>query len=123
MHPQPLFHRRPNSQGFGEDRTGLRFVACNGIVDFVTAIFTVDDNGQIILPEALKRIFDAEPGARLRAEVTSDRIEIVKELPVAVETTRSSSGRLVLAPTGVSVDTARAIRESRDELASRALRK
>lgn len=63
-----------------------------------------------------------KPGVRVRAEVTPDRIEIVKDIPLASNTTRSPSGRLVLAPTGVRVDAASAVREERDALANRALR-
>ena len=61
------------------------------------------------------RVFGTEPGVRLRAEVTADRIELVRDIPVVTETSRSSSGRLVLAPTGIAVDVAKAIREDRDE--------
>ena len=89
----------------------------------MTGTFTIDDGGQIVLPDAMKRVFGLEPGVRLRAEVTADRIEIVKEIPVVTDTVRSASGRLVLAPTGIALDVAKAIREERDELANRALRK
>ncbi len=89
----------------------------------MTATLTIDDAGQINLPEALRRVFGAEPGVCVRAEVTSGRIEIVKDIPEVTQTTRSASGRLVLAPTGIAVDVARAIREDREVLASRALRR
>ncbi len=89
----------------------------------MTATFTIDDAGQINLPDALKRVFGVEPGVRLRAEVTSDRIEIVKDIPVVTETIRSSSGRLILAPAGIKMDAGKAIREERAALANRALRK
>jgi bifunctional DNA-binding transcriptional regulator/antitoxin component of YhaV-PrlF toxin-antitoxin module len=89
----------------------------------MTATLTIDESGQIELPESLRQIFGAMPGVRIRAEVTPDRIEIVKDVPVASETILSPSGRLVLAPTGVRVDAARAVREERDVLANRALRK
>ncbi len=102
---------------------GLRFEAEHGNINPMTATFTIDDAGQINLPDALKRVFGVEPGVRLRAEVTSDRIEIVKDIPVVTETIRSSSGRLILAPTGIKVDAGKAIREERDELANRAMRK
>jgi bifunctional DNA-binding transcriptional regulator/antitoxin component of YhaV-PrlF toxin-antitoxin module len=89
----------------------------------MTATFTLDEDGQIHLPDDLKRAFGAEPGVRVRAEVTADRIEIVKDIPVVTETSRSPSGRLVLARSGQAVDAARATREERRELANRALRK
>jgi len=89
----------------------------------MTATFTLDEDGQIHLTDALKRAFGAEPGVRVRAEVTADRIEIVKDIPVVTETSRSPSGRLVLARSGQTVDAAKATREQRHELADRALKK
>ena len=89
----------------------------------MTATITIDDDGQINLPEAVKRIFGAEPGVRLRAEVTADRIEIVKDIPVVTETSRSASGRLILARTGIAMDAGKAVCEERDALADHALRK
>jgi bifunctional DNA-binding transcriptional regulator/antitoxin component of YhaV-PrlF toxin-antitoxin module len=89
----------------------------------MTATLTIDASGQIDLPEPLRRIFGVMPGVRVRAEVTPDRIEIVKDIPVVSETMLSPSGRLVLAATGVLVDAASAVREEREALANRALRK
>jgi bifunctional DNA-binding transcriptional regulator/antitoxin component of YhaV-PrlF toxin-antitoxin module len=89
----------------------------------MTATLTIDDEGQIRLPEDAQRVFGAEPGVRLRAEVMADRIEIVKDIPVVAETARSTSGRLVLARTGIAMDAGKAVREERDALADRALRK
>lgn len=88
----------------------------------MTATLTIDEFGQIELPEPLRRIFGAMPGVRIRAEVTPDRIEIVKDIPVVSQTMLSPNGRLVLAPTGVQMDVAGAVREQREALANRALR-
>jgi hypothetical protein len=52
--------------------------------------------------------------------VTADRIEIVKEVPLAEATAISSSGRVVLAPTGMVMDAGKAVREEREALAGRA---
>jgi bifunctional DNA-binding transcriptional regulator/antitoxin component of YhaV-PrlF toxin-antitoxin module len=41
----------------------------------MTATLTIDEAGQINLPESLRHLFGAEPGVRIRAEVTKDRIE------------------------------------------------
>jgi len=89
----------------------------------MTATLTIDESGQIELPEPLRQIFGVMPGVRIRAEVTPDRIEIVKDIPETSETTLSPSGRLVLARTGVRMDAGSAVREERDSLANRALRK
>lgn len=88
----------------------------------MTATFTIDDAGQINLPDALKRIFGAEPGVRVRAEVTADRIEIVKDLPVVTEGVLEN-GVLVLPKRGVKMDVASAIRADRDDLAERPSRR
>ncbi len=89
----------------------------------MTATLTIDQSGQIALPEPLLRVFGVAPGVRIRAEVTPDRIEIVKDIPVVAETMLSPSGRLVLASTGVQMDAASAVREEREALANRAIRK
>ncbi|MBB5032666.1 AbrB/MazE/SpoVT family DNA-binding domain-containing protein [Prosthecobacter vanneervenii] len=107
----------------------------------MTATLTIDETGQINLPESLRRVFGAQPGLRLRAEVTKDRIEIVKDVPVVTETMRSASGRptgdgvpvvtagelkdgvLLLPKLGIKMDAGAAVRADRDEHAVRALRR
>lgn len=88
----------------------------------MTATFTINEAGEINLPEPLKRIFGLAPGVRLRAEVTSDRIEIVKDLP---EITQGAleNGVLVLPKLGIKMDAAAAVRADREEQADRALRR
>lgn len=88
----------------------------------MTATFTIDEAGQINLPEALARVFGAEPGVRLRAEVTADRIEIVKDIPVVTEGV-FENGVLVLPRLDIKMDAGAAIRADRDEQAERALRR
>jgi hypothetical protein len=66
---------------------------------------------------------EAKAVLKIRAEVSVDRIELVKEIPAASKTMRSARGRLVLAPTSVKMDSASALRVERDELSSRGLRK
>jgi bifunctional DNA-binding transcriptional regulator/antitoxin component of YhaV-PrlF toxin-antitoxin module len=88
----------------------------------MTATLTIDAAGQITLPEALKRVFGAEPGDRLRAEVSADRIEIVREIPVVTEGVLEK-GVLVLPRLGVKMDAAAAVRAERDEQAERGLRR
>jgi bifunctional DNA-binding transcriptional regulator/antitoxin component of YhaV-PrlF toxin-antitoxin module len=92
------------------------------MIHSMTATFTIDDTGQIILPDALKRVFGVEPGVRLRAEVTSDRIEIVKDIPVVTEGVLEN-GVLVLPKLGIKMDVGAAIRADRDEQAERAARR
>lgn len=86
----------------------------------MTATFILDETGQIILPESLQRVFGAGPGVRVRAEVTADRIEIVKDVPVISEGV-VENGVLLLPRLGQKMDVGAAIRAERDEQAERAL--
>ena len=88
----------------------------------MTATLTIDDTGQIILPDAVKRVFGVEPGVRLRAEATSDRIEIVKDIPLISEGVLEH-GVLVLPKLGIKMDAGADIRADRDEQAERAMRR
>jgi bifunctional DNA-binding transcriptional regulator/antitoxin component of YhaV-PrlF toxin-antitoxin module len=107
-----------------EEQAGasLRFGGSGGRIRSMTATITIDEAGQINLPEDVKRVFGAEPGDRLRAEVSSDRIEIVKETPVVTEGVLEN-GILMLPRLGIKMDAATAIRAERDEQAERALRR
>lgn len=86
----------------------------------MTATLTIDEAGRIELPEALKRVFGAQPGSRLRAEVTEDRIEILKDVPEITEGVMVD-GMLLLPKQGIPYDAAAAVREARDELAERGM--
>ena len=88
----------------------------------MNATFTLDDAGQIHLPDTLKRVFGAKPGIRVRAEVTADRIEIVKVLPEVTEG-MLEDGVLVLPRFGIKMDAAAAVQADREEQAEHALRR
>jgi bifunctional DNA-binding transcriptional regulator/antitoxin component of YhaV-PrlF toxin-antitoxin module len=89
----------------------------------MTATLTINSAGQITLPETVQRLFKARPGESLQAEVTAERIEIIKEVPSLSATTRTAAGRLVLASETIPVSAARAVREERDALAGSAIRR
>jgi hypothetical protein len=89
----------------------------------MTATLIINKDGMIDLPEEVRLVFGAKAGLKIRAEVSADRIELVKEIPATARTMRSPSGRLVLAPTSVTMDSASALRGERNGLASRGLRK
>jgi bifunctional DNA-binding transcriptional regulator/antitoxin component of YhaV-PrlF toxin-antitoxin module len=107
-----------NANGLNKGELAIRGIKWQN--QSMTATITIDDAGQINLPEALKRVFGVEPGVRLRAEVTSDRIEIVKDIPM-VTAGVLENGVLVLPKLGIKMDAAAAIRAERDEQAERAL--
>ena len=73
-------------------------------------------------PRLKKVVLRGGVGVRLRAEVTSDRIEIVKDIPVVTEG-ELENGVLVLPRLGIKMDAGAAIRADRDEQAERALRR
>ena len=91
----------------------------------MTATLTLDEAGRLLLPQAVVQMLGVKPGAVLTAEVTRDRIELIKndeDVPVMTEVVMKD-GLLVLAPTGIPVDAAAAVRAERDALADRARRK
>lgn len=91
----------------------------------MTATLTLDEAGRLLLPQAVVQALGVKPGAVLTAEVTRDRIELIKndeDVPVMTEVVMKD-GLLVLAPTGIPVDAAAAVRAERDALADRARRK
>ena len=92
----------------------------------MTATLTIDEAGRIELPDALRRVFAAQPGTRLRAEVTADRIQILRDDPELDEVPEITelvtvNGRLMLPRMGGVTDAAVAIRAERDALAERAM--
>jgi hypothetical protein len=78
----------------------------------MTATLTLDDQGRITLPEAIKRAFGIRPGAVLRAEVSRGRLQIEGDLPVITEGVLED-GMLVLPRMGMTMDAAAAIRRTK----------
>ncbi len=92
------------------------------MVNHMTVTFTLDDSGEIKLPDDLKRVFGAEPGMHVQAAVTADRIEIIKVQPEITEG-KLENGVLLLPRLGIQTDAVAAVRADREERAERALRK
>lgn len=88
----------------------------------MTATITINEAGQIDLPEALSRVFGVKPGVRVQAEVTPGKIEILQDVPEISEGV-IEKGVLVLPTMGGAVDVAAAVRAERDELANRPARR
>jgi bifunctional DNA-binding transcriptional regulator/antitoxin component of YhaV-PrlF toxin-antitoxin module len=89
----------------------------------MTGTITIDDSGQILLPEVMRREFGVTPGVRLRAEVSPDRIEIVRDEVPLVTGAVEEDGLLLLPSLGIRLSAAAAVRGERDALADRALRR
>jgi AbrB family looped-hinge helix DNA binding protein len=79
----------------------------------MTTIVTLDKTGRVLLPSAVRRRLNLQPGARLTLELLSERIELTVQPEVVPELKRSSAGRQVLPPTGVAFDAAAATRDER----------
>ena len=86
----------------------------------MTTTLTLDTEGRITLPDAIKRAFGIQPGTPLRAEVTLGRMELVTDssddLPEVTEL--AADGCLLLPPgmcvtSGQIVDAIKAGREER----------
>jgi AbrB family looped-hinge helix DNA binding protein len=70
----------------------------------MTTTLTLDDEGRITLPDAIKRAFGIKPGTPLRAEVTAGRIELVKDcLDDVPEVTELTADGLLKIPAGLSL--------------------
>jgi len=89
----------------------------------MTATLIINEDGKIDLPEDVRLVFGAKAGLKIKAGFSADRIELVKDIQTATKTTRSATGRLVVAPTAVKVDAGMAVCAERDELSSRGLKR
>jgi len=61
----------------------LRKFLWSGKFCFMTTTLSINQAGQIELPESVRLLFGVEAGTTVTAEVTADRIEIVKKEPAA----------------------------------------
>ncbi len=84
------------------------------------ATLTLDEAGRLLLPTEVLLVLGMKPGERLRANVTPNRIDIFPEHPVMTDGI-IENGVLVMAPLGVKMDAAGAVRAERDTLAGRAI--
>lgn len=87
----------------------------------MTTTLTLDAEGRITLPEAIKRALGVQPGTALRAEVSLGHLELVTdssdELPEVTELTAEGCLRLppgVCITSGQIVDAIKAGREQRN---------
>lgn len=91
----------------------------NAILRSMIAILTLDKAGRLVLPKAMREKLHLREGAKLRAEVVGDRIEIEQEVPEVKVVRRKGGRRVVVGWTGF--DAAKAVREMREEQVERLL--
>jgi AbrB family looped-hinge helix DNA binding protein len=87
-----------------------RFLA---ILPAMVQALVVDKTGRVLLPSAVRKRLNLQPGSRLALELLAERIELTVLPPESAQTMLSASGRKVLAASDASSDAARAVREER----------
>lgn len=76
---------------------------------------TVDKTGRVLLPSAVRKRLNLQPGSRLALALLAERIELTVLPPEPPSTSVSPTGRRVLGATGRPQDAAQAVRDERDE--------
>lgn len=99
---------------------GLRTPVADGMLGRMTATLTLDDAGRLILPTDAVRMLGMQPGESVEVDVTTHRIDLRKDAPLA-RLAETDDGLLILAASGIPVDVAAAIRAERAGQAERAL--
>jgi len=97
----------------------------NGILDAMDATIKMDAAGRIVLPKPIRELLRLRGGAKLRADVVADKIELTPEPDDQVQIVRKGR-RLVIAGLPKGVDAVAAIkadREDRDEQVARRARR
>lgn len=69
----------------------------------MTTTLTLDTDGRITLPDAIKRAFGIQPGTPLRAEVSLGRLELVTDPDDFPEVTELAADGSLCLPPGVRV--------------------
>lgn len=69
----------------------------------MTTTLTLDTDGRITLPDAIKRAFGIQPGTPLRAEVSLGRLELVTDSDDLPEVTELAADGSLSLPPGVCV--------------------
>lgn len=81
----------------------------------MTATIKIDSAGRFVLPKSFRERLHLAPGAKLKAEVVADKIELTPEPDEGVKVICKGK-RLVLAKKGMPFDAAAAIRSERETM-------
>jgi AbrB family looped-hinge helix DNA binding protein len=85
----------------------------------MTAILTLDKAGRLVLPKPMREKLHLREGAKLKAEIVGDKIELEQEMP-EVKIVRKKGGRRVVAG-WTGFDAAKAVRDMRKDQMERLL--
>lgn len=85
----------------------------------MTAILTLDKAGRLVLPKPMREKLHLREGAKLKAEIVGDKIELEQETP-EVKIVRKKGGRRVVVG-WEGFDAAKAVREMREDQVERLL--
>jgi AbrB family looped-hinge helix DNA binding protein len=103
----------------------LFYGTTNGIKNAMNATITMDGAGRIVLPKPIRELLRLRGGAKLRADVVADKIELTPEPDDNVRMVRKGK-RLVITGLPKGFDAVAAIkadREVRDEQVARRVRR
>ena len=84
---------------------------------------TIDQAGRIVLPSAVRRQLNLEPGSKLMLDVVAQRIELTPQADDESTLLVIPGQRTVLRPTGKRSDAAAAVRAERDAQARRGIKR
>ncbi len=83
----------------------------------MTAILTLDKAGRLVLPKPMREKLHLREGAKLKAEIVGDKIELEQEEQEVKIVRRKSGRRVVVGWEGF--DAAKAVREMREDQVAR----
>jgi AbrB family looped-hinge helix DNA binding protein len=122
------FPRRSHSQSLrlGKRRkeksaSGVVGGLFDSVIDVIrsamTATITIDAAGRLVLPKAMRERLHLSAGARLKAQIVADKIELTPELDAGVRIERTGKRLVIMGgPPFNAVAAIKADREARDEM-------
>jgi AbrB family looped-hinge helix DNA binding protein len=95
---------------------GIAFGSIFGKLNAMSATIVLDKAGRIVLPKVIRDRLRLSAGAKLRAEVVGDKLELTQEIP-DVKLVKRGKRRVVVGWEGF--DAAKAVREMREDQVKR----
>jgi AbrB family looped-hinge helix DNA binding protein len=112
--PQALVDRAVNVGSTGNAVDGLLNTIKSGRVNGMDITITMDSAGRIVLPKPVRELLHLRGGARLKANVSADRIELIPEPDSEVNIVRRGR-RLVVTGLAKEINAVAGIQEDRED--------